>query len=505
MRLLARLLTISLALAALSSNAFCDAGNLSGRVYEKKLSNGLVALALPRAGAPVVTLQMTFKVGSVDEPEGAKGVAHLLEHMLFKGTKTLGTSDWEGEKPLLDEIEAVGKALDSEKRKGDEADAPRIIILEERLKELEGLQAPFVVKDETDAVYSRNGGTGFNAFTTSDLTSYIVSLPSNRLELWAAIESERMREPVFRGYFNERKVVIQERLQRRDSEPSVLLFEGLFDAAFKIHPYRYPVIGKPEDFGTLDIDVTRSFFEKHYGPDNAVAVAVGDFDPEVFFALLERYFGDIPPRGGAFPPIPKEPLQEGQRRVEVFSDAEPMAVIAFHKPTLPDRDDYVLDLVDGILSGGRSSRLWRELVENKKVATQVSTVNGSPGARYDNLFVVYVEPAPGVEPETALEAVREELRRLAGEPPPPAELEKVKRALEADRVRGLLSDGGLSRRLSFFQTVAGDWRYIEEHPKVMETITPEEVSKVAARYFTPENETTAILRRPAQKAGEAGK
>ncbi|TLN09048.1 insulinase family protein, partial [bacterium] len=191
--------------------ALAAGGDLSGRVLEKRLSNGMKLLALPRSGAPVVTLEMTFRAGSADEKEGFTGVAHLLEHMLFKGTQKLGTSDWEKERPILEEVERVGKKLDLELKKGAKGSGEEALRLRGELDALIASQREFIVKDEIDAIYSRNGGTGFNAFTTTDLTSFIISLPSNRLELWAAIESDRMRTPIVREYYVERDVVKKER------------------------------------------------------------------------------------------------------------------------------------------------------------------------------------------------------------------------------------------------------------------------------------------------------
>ncbi|GAB4255483.1 MULTISPECIES: M16 family metallopeptidase [Deferrisoma] len=470
-------------------------GSLEGRVQEYRLANGLTVLTLRRGIAPVVSLQMTFRVGGVDEPSGHTGMAHLLEHLLFKGTRTLGTRDWARERPLLEEIERVGRALDRERRKGGRADPAEVRRLQEQLGRLQERHRELVVKDEIDAIYTRNGAVGFNAFTSSDLTSYIVSLPSDRLELWARIESERMRDPVLREYYVEREVVIEERRQRYGSDPDGRLYEALLSTAFVAHPYRDPVIGWPSDLETLDLGATREFFRRYYGPDNCVVVAVGDVDPPAFFRLVERYFGDLEPRGAPDDrPITREPAQAGPRRAEVWFDAEPRLAVAFHKPTLPHRDDYVFDVIEAVLTDGRSSRLVRELVDRRRIAASVSAANGLPGARYPNLFAVFLTPLQGVAPEEAERALLEELDRLGREPPTPEELERVLRRLEADRVKSLLSNGGLARRLAYFEAVAGDWRYIEEHPKVLGTITPEEVAQVARRYFTPENRTVVVLR-----------
>jgi len=480
--------------APAGAGASSPAGSLEGRVEQRRLANGLTALVLPRHASPTVSLQMTFRVGGVDEPAGQTGTAHLLEHMLFKGTRTLGTADWAREAPLLEQIEAVGRALDAERRRGAAADPGRVAELSARLADLHQAHRPLVVKDEIDGIYARNGAVGFNASTSADLTSYTVSLPANRLELWARIESERMRDPVLREYYVERKVVEEERAQRYGSDPGGRLYEALLSTAYAAHPYRDPVIGWPADLGGLDLADTREFYQRHYGPDNCVVAAVGDVEPEAFFRLLERYFGPLPARGDGAGYRTEEPAQAGPKWVEVIFDAEPRLIVGFHKPTLPHRDDYVFDVIDALLSDGRSSRLVRELVDRRRVAVSVSAANGIPGARYPNLFAVFLTPVSGVAPEEAEAALLGELGRLAEEPPTAEELAKVVRRLEADRVRSLLSNAALARQLAYFQAVAGDWRYLEEHAGVLATVTPEEVARVARAYFTPENRTVAVLR-----------
>lgn len=485
---LAVLLLLSLPFVALAA-----AGpTLIGRVAEKKLANGMTLLVLKRPGAPVVSLQMSFKVGGVDEASGRTGMAHLLEHMMFKGTKTLGTRDFAAEEPLLKEIEKVGGELDSLKRKGS-GDRERLESLQKRLGELQKEEGGLVVKGEIDFLYARNGGVGLNATTSSDMTSYFVSLPSNRLELWAAIESDRMREPVLREYFTERAVVAEERRERNETQAGGMLYLALLNTAFGAHPYRNPVIGWPSDLDHLDLAATREFYNSHYGPDNAVVAAVGDVDPEGFFALVERYFGDIPARGRDFDPPTLEPAQTGPKKVVVHFASEPEAVLGYHKPTLPSRDDYIMDIVDGILSSGGAARLVNELVYKKKILASVSSNNGLPGARYDNLFAVFFSPAQGVTVDEAANAVRGELKRLTTDPPTREELDRVLAQLEAELVKGLVSDSAIARRLAFFQVVAGDWRYIEKLSEVLATVTPQEVAAAAARYFTDDNETFAAV------------
>jgi len=469
-------------------------GSLSGKVHEKILDNGLTVLVLPRHFSPTVSLQMSYLVGGIDEASGETGMAHLLEHMLFKGTKRLGTLDWTAEEPLLKEIEEVGTALDNEKRKGDGADQSKVEQLKNQLSNLQKKHSKLVVKGEIDAIYSRNGAVGFNASTSSDMTNYTVRLPSNRLELWARIEAERMREPILREFYKERDVVLEERRQRYETDPGGRLYNALLSTAFVASPYRDPVIGWPSDIAFLDIEATRKFYEKYYGPNNACIVAVGDVEPDEFFELVEKYFGDIPRRENIVRAITEEPPRDGQRRVEVIFDAEPSLTIAYNKPTLPSRVDYVFDVIDSVLTDGRSSRLVRRLVDEKKLAASIYSANGLPGARSQNLFAFFITPLAGVEISEIESALNSELKALSENPPSREELDRVIRRIEASRVRQLISNTGLARSLAYYQMIAGDWRYMDELPAVLKTITPEEVAETARTYLTDANRTTAVLR-----------
>lgn len=473
----------------------CEAnpGSLSEKVREKTLANGLTILVLPRHFSPTVSLQMSYLVGGVDETSGRTGTAHLLEHMLFKGTKELGTLDWAAEEPLLKEIEAVGKALDAERRKGGAAGQGEVARLKKRLEELQERHQKLVVKGEIDGIYSRNGAVGFNASTSSDMTNYTVNLPSNRLELWARMEAERMREPILREYYKERDVILEERRQRYETDPGGRLYSALLSAAYTAHPYRDPVIGWPSDIAYLDIAETREFYEKYYGPNNACIVAVGDVDPDEFFDLVERFFGGIPRREDLARRITAEPPRDGQRRVEVIFDAEPRLIVAYNKPTLPSRADYVFDVIDAVLTDGRSSRLVRRLVDEKKIVTSVDSANGIPGARYENLFALFLTPVAGVDLDEVESALEAELAAFSENPPTQEELDRVVRRLEASRVRALLSNTGLARSLAYYQMIAGSWRYMEEFPEILKTITPPEVAETARKYLVDSNRTTASL------------
>jgi len=466
---------------------------LEEKVGEHTFSNGLQLLTLERHDVPVLSAYITFGVGSVNEPDHSRGVAHLLEHMLFKGTKTLGTRDYQKEKPLLEKIEAVGSRLDELKVRSD-PDPRELARLREELAELQKKHKELVVKDEFSRIYAGNGGVGYNAFTSKDMTTYVISLPSNKLELWAAIESDRMQNAVLREFYTEREVVREERRRSYETNPGGMLYENLIATAFTVHPYRNPVIGWDSDIVNLTLKETRDFLHRYYAPANTVIALVGDIDTEAAVAMVEHYFGNIPPGTPVPPVVTEEPPQRGEKRERISFEAEPQLAIAYHKPTLPERDDYVFDVIDNLLSAGRTSRLYRSLVIEQQLAVSVTTY-GAPGSRYPNLFVVAATPRYPHTVEEVEQAIEVELRKLAREPASAAELEKARNRLATDQLRQLKSNSGLARTLTYYQTVAGDWRYLVDYNERIATVSAEEVMDVASRYFVPDNRTVVTIGR----------
>ena len=467
------------------------AQSLAAKVHEATLANGLKLLVVERHDAPVFSAYLSMGVGGVDETSRTRGVAHLLEHMLFKGTHRIGTNDWSKEEPLLEKIEAVGSRIDELK---DFPGPPSAELqqLRQQLAELQQEHRRYVVKDQFSRIYAENGGVGYNAFTSKDLTTYVISLPANKLELWAALESDRMQNAVLREFYTERDVVMEERRRSTESNPSGLLYEKLLATAFAVHPYRNPTIGWDSDIAHLTLDETRQFLHRYYAPANTVIALVGDVDFASAKALVERYFGAIP-AGTRVPPVTAvEPPQHGEKRVRVEFDAEPQLAIAFHKPTLPAKADYAFDLLDQILTQGRTSRLYQTLVVEQQLATSVSSYT-APGSRYPNLFVISAAPR---YPHTCAEveaAIYRELEKLASTPVSAAELEQARNRLRTDRLRYLQGNAGLARMLTYYQVVAGDWHYLVDYDAVVAGLSAEDVRQTAATYLVPDNRTVAIL------------
>ncbi|RNC71329.1 MAG: insulinase family protein [Desulfuromonadales bacterium] len=471
---------------------------LEERVREHTLKNGMKLLMVERHTSPTVATWIRFRVGSVDERSDERGLAHLLEHMLFKGTTTLGTKDYAAEKPLLDRIEETAQALIAEKAKREKAEGARVAELQKQLSALEAEAGKFVIKEEFAEIYARNGGSGYNAFTSKDGTTYLINMPANKLELWAAIESDRMRNAVLREFYTERDVVMEERRRSYDTEPGSKLWENFVATAYHAHPFGQPIIGWMSDIENLTRTKAEVFFRKYYKPNNAIVAIVGDIDPEKTIALVEKYFESIP-RGTLVGPVAVvEPTQEGERRVEIVADAEPELLIGFHKPSLPADDDTVFDVIDMILADGRTSRLYKKLVVEKQLVTEVSSFP-APGSRYPNLFVI---AATTRAPHTVAEveqAIYEELERLKKEPVTERELQQILNRLEYEESRQMLSNGGLARNLTEYEAVAGTWRYLIEHRQQVAKVTPDDVIRVAKKYLTPENRIVGFLSKKTEK------
>jgi len=488
-----RLILLPLIWVVILSTSAPGAG-LEEKVREHTLKNGMKLLLVERHNSPTVAAWMRFRIGSVDERSDERGLAHLLEHMRFKGTTTLGTTNYKKEKPLLDRIEKTAQALMAEKLKRDTADPKRIGELSRELARLEAEAGKYLLKNEDSELYARNGGVNYNAFTGKDSTAYMVSLPSNKLELWAAMESDRLRNAVLREFYTERNVVMEERRRSYDASPEGKLYESFMASAYVAHPYGQPIIGWMSDIENLSRTKAESFLHRYYAPANAVVAIVGDIDADKTIALMEKYFGTLP-TGVPVPPVAaEEPRQPGERRIEVIEDAEPQLLIGFHKPTLPHKDDYAFDVITILLADGTTSRLYKKLVVEQQLAADVSAF-AAPGSRYPNQFVIGATPR---SPHTVREvevAIYGELERLKQEPVTPRELAQVLNKLEADEVQAMSSNGGLAYRLTEYEVTAGTWRYLVEHRGKVAALTPADVAEAAKKYLVPENRTVAYIKK----------
>jgi predicted Zn-dependent peptidase len=500
-------MTLALAICVLPS--LIAGQTLEDKVTEFTLRNGMKFIVVERHVAPVVFGAIVFKVGSVDEWDGVTGISHMLEHMMFKGTRTVSTASYSKERRYLekeDEIAAsiseskqgigtwrleifddfsrnVISILDDDRKAeigGDKQKelAVLISILEtgERIppgtkqnptlltdkgvnyferyidlkrKELEIGQVMaehrgLILSEELWDAYLQNGGRRLNAFTSNDLTAYYVYLPSNRLELWMMLESDRMKDPIFREFYSERDVIAEEKRQDQN-DPDEMLWDTLMAAAFHASPYGRPVLGWMSDIQNMTKQDLISYFKQYYAPNNAIALLVGDVDVESARRMAKRYFGRIPAGEPPDPVDTVEPEQTGERRVTVEFPANPQVVIAYHVPVAPHPDSYPIQALASILGKGRTSRLYKKIYEELELTSRPPFVSTEPGERIGNLLIIQATPRQPHTTEEVEEAIR------------------------------------------------GDWRaYMEDRQRVKK-VKREEISAVARRYLIPENRTVATL------------
>lgn len=476
---------------AISSRAV-TAATLEEKVVEHTLNNGMKLLIVERHTSPTVSAWIRFRVGSVDERSDERGIAHLLEHMLFKGTTTLGTKDYASERPILEKIEATAQTLNAEKAKFNKADSAKLAVLEKKLSDLEADASKYVIKDEFFELYSKNGGVGYNAFTSRDGTTYLISLPSNKLELWAAIEADRLQNAVLREFYTERSVVMEERRRSYDADPESKLWETFVASSFLTHSYGQPTIGWMSDIENLTRSKAEQFFKNYYAPNNAIVAIVGDIDTKKTVALVERYFGGIK-QGKIVPPVTAvEPKQSGERRIELVAEAEPTLIMGFHRPAIATPDDYVLDVINMILGSGRTSRFYKKLVIEQQVASDIGAFD-APGSRYPNLFVISANPRAPHTIKEVENAIQAELDLLKTTPVAKRDLQRILNKIEYEEARRMGTNGGLARNLTEYEATTGSWRYMTENRAKIAKVTAADIMRVAASYFTRENRTVGFI------------
>ena len=486
-------------------------------VEEFTLPNGMQFLLVPRSDQPdVVSAGWVARVGSVNERPGITGISHFFEHMMFKGTGTIGTRDpakdarYRAEQQAVrDEINRLVWAGQYDRFFKGEIDDPwdpandtqQLRVLRARLDELikaqqgrgpGGPEAGTIVKDEFDQVYTRAGGSGMNAFTTYDLTCYFITVPSNKLELWAWMESDRLHDSVFREFFSERDVVHEERRLRTESTPTGT-FEEQFDAMFWASSgYSWPVIGWPSDLNSYTFDQAQEYWNVYYRPRNLFGILVGDFDPAVAKDLIRRYFSRLEPGDREPPPVVTlEVGQLAEQRMIAHGDFPPSVEIRYHTVPAGHADSYPLDMLAELLNE-RTGRLYTGLVEGRGIA---ATANAASDTRkYAGLFSVSAQARGDASPEDLEAAWYEELGRLQEAEVPERELRKVKNRVAAGNYRRLESNMSLFIQLAFSEGIL-DWQEINESPAKYEAVTAADIRRVARKYFDPTNRSVAIYRR----------
>jgi zinc protease len=414
-------------------------GTLYGaEVKEYRLNNGLKVLIVEEHKAPVATFQVWYRVGSKDEPAGKSGLSHLLEHMMFKGTKRYGPS-------------ALSRLV------------------------------------------QKNGGTD-NAHTTKDHTAYFEIVPSDRIMLPVELEADRMRNLLLdsKDVLSERSVVMEERRLRYEDDPQNSLFEEVVAAAFKVHPYQRPVIGWMSEIKSIEREDLYPYYRKYYSPGNAVIIVVGDVNADEMMNKVKEHFEVLPaePVEKRVPSV--EPEQKGERRVALKREAElPYLILAYHTPSFPYDDNYALDVLTLILSGGKSARLYQSLVYEKKIALSASADYSSFNID-PYLFYFFASAAPGKDIKDLEVALFAELEQIKKERPSDREVQKAKNQIESSFIMGQDSIYMQAMKYGIFEML-GDWRLINNYLDGIRKVTAEDVMNVAKKYLKEENRTVGIL------------
>ncbi len=470
-----------------------DMASFEKRTTVKVLPNGMTLIVCERPEAPVFSFYTIVNAGSADDPQGQSGLAHMFEHMAFKGTDQVGTTNYAAEKIALARVEVAYAAYDAEFRKLVGQDATKLATLKKSFEDAQAAAQQYVIPNAFPQLAEQNGAEGLNASTAEDETNYFWNMPSNRLELWAYMESGRIGHPVEREFYKERDVVQEERRMRIDSSPTGRLVEQMLATAYVAHPYGRSGVGWESEISQVTATEAEAFHKKYYVPANIVIAVVGDLKASSAMPMLEKYFGAIPAGPKPEPMTTVEPKQFAEKTVVIHEQTQPFFLEGYHRPDYRDPDDSVYDAITDVFSNGRTARLYRSLVRDQHIAAAAQGFSGFPGDKYPGLFAFYAVPLPGHTTEEVKTAVHKELDRLKAEDVSDAELEKFKTRAKADKLRGLADNAGLAEQLAEYQTKFGDWREMFREISKIDAVTKQDIRRVANKTFVASNRTVAVI------------
>lgn len=460
-------------------------------VTEFHLPNGMTWLLVNRDGAPVFSSVVMVKVGGVEERIDQAGIAHMFEHMAFKGSPQMGTRNYYAEKQILAEMERVIQKIHT-------SDDRNRVVWQKQLETLRQKAQTYVINNEVWETLTKSGAHELNAMTSKDSTAYYMSAPSTAIELWLKVNSQMVGNPVMREFYKERDVVQEERRASVDTNPSGLVRDALLKIAFDQSPYRFSVIGSQETIGRLTATDAMAFHGRFYTPDRMVGVIVGSFDVEKVKRWISAYYGSL--RGTSPDTLTwQEPPQTEARHAYVTYDAEPQMWFGYRKPPPPEKDDYVFDLIQYVECEGENARLKRLLVDDGKLAAQVKCGGSFPGSRYENLFVIVVSPVSEKAMPRIEKVIDQEMKRLMRDGVSSDEMTRALNNLNVSFYESMVRNDGLASSLATFQTVVGDWRYILTHSEKMATITSQDVMSAAKRYLQSNKRNVGIVSRKGGK------
>jgi predicted Zn-dependent peptidase len=454
-------------------------------LHQFQLPNGARFVVLERSNTPTVSFISFVDAGAVDEPDGKTGMAHFLEHLAFKGSRQIGTNNWAAESRLLCDLDRLYDKWHAD---------PEAV--HEQIMTLSREAEAFVDENAFGRLVQRNGGIGLNAATEADTTQYFYNLPANRTELWFALESERFRDPVFREFERERRVILEERLLRVDNDDVGKFLEEFLEVAFEKHPYRRPVIGYKEDIQRLVPADVRSFFREFYVPTRLTFVIVGDVKHQVIHDLAVRYFADLPGTGASRRQIPRYPREyspQSPKHFQIDLASNPMCLVAYHVPPFQDPDTAALRVLSDMLDGGRLSRLYKLFIETGK-ASSANFSLGFPGDKYVNLGIFSALPIPGQD----MQRIVDEWHTAAAHLQNPAnitdkELERVRKRVRVSLLNAIMNNNEMAGLLGKFALMKGDARELFRFLDRLEAVRREDVSRVASLYLKPEHSITGFM------------
>ena len=461
---------------------------IKSQVKVHTLKNGMKFMVLERHDAPVVSFHVYADVGSANESYGITGISHLLEHMAFKGSKVVGTKDYKTEKKVLAELDALFDGIKREKAKPN-PDTEKIKVMEKEFESLRLKAKEYVVTDEFADMMIKEGDRELNAYTSTDATQYIDSLPSNRMEFWMSMTSDRFLNPVFREFFKERDVVMEERRLGLETRPTGKLVEDFLATAFKSHPYHHSVLGHMSDLERTTRRDVEEYFMRFYGPSNLTVGIVGDVKAEEVFQMAELYFGRIPSGPKPEGVRTQEPEQWGERRCIVEAQSQPMLLMGYKRPDFRHKDSTALEALANIMGQGRSSRLYELLVKEKKVAVAVQSFNGFPGEKFSNLIAFFAVPAAGHKSAECLELIDQEIEKIKKESVTEEELTKYKGNEVMSILSQMMSNSMMAALLTYADVVQGDWKQLFEQVQEIRAVTAEDVKRVANEYLIKKHRT----------------
>ncbi|UCG51443.1 MAG: insulinase family protein [Candidatus Latescibacterota bacterium] len=495
------------------------------------LDNGMQILMVERHEAPTIMAAIFARVGSSNETTGITGISHLFEHMMFKGTETIGTKDIKRDREIMAQLDSLRVLMRAEERvmreklrRGEisdmldpEAKTPRYRELDAEFDALILEQRELIIKDHLDELYTKHGGFFLNAFTSDDMTGYFIRLPKNKIELFMWLESDRFKKPIFREFYSERDVVREERRRGVDSTPTGLIEEDFRAMFWKSSSYHWDVIGWPSDLGSITREQANAYYDTYYAPNNLTMILVGDLEPDKMIKLIKKYFERIP-RGEIDPPdvVTLEEKQYGEKRLVAEAETNPKAEIWYHTVAWKHTDSYPLEVLAGIMSG-KTGRLYKKLVEEKGIAK--SSAGGgrmrmfgggdlAVGANQDSkeyagAFQITADGVSGVKAEQLEEAMIEVIEDLKTDPVSEEELQKVKNQLRVQKIRFMDIMSGIGILFYLGQNAAlGDWTEANNNPEMCDKVTAKDVQRVANTYFAKDQKNVMIVNTKAGAEGE---